>query len=283
MILGTRGSALALEQARRVAARLGRDVELRVVRGRGDVSDGPLRELGDGTFVTALEDALRRGEIDAAVHSLKDLPTDERAGLVLAAIAEREDPRDVLLTRARGGLASLPSHARVGTGSPRRAAQLALLRPDLSFTDIRGNVDTRMRKVAEGEYDATVLALAGLRRLGVSLSDREILSLEEMLPAPGQGALAVQCRADDASAILWIAELDDPAVRDATAAERALLRGLGGSCELPLGAYARVVDGEVLLDAVLARGEAMRVRERGRDPFIVAERAAAAFAEAARV
>lgn len=283
MILGTRGSALALEQARRVAARLGRDVELRVVRGRGDVSDGPLRELGDGTFVTALEDALRRGEIDAAVHSLKDLPTDERAGLVLAAIAEREDPRDVLLTRARGGLASLPSHARVGTGSPRRAAQLALLRPDLSFTDIRGNVDTRMRKVAEGEYDATVLALAGLRRLGVSLSDREILSLEEMLPAPGQGALAVQCRADDASAILWIAELDDPAVRDATAAERALLRGLGGSCELPLGAYARVVDGEVLLDAVLARGEAMRVRERGRDPFIVAERAAAAFADAARV
>lgn len=281
--LGTRGSALALEQARRVAARLGDDVEVRVVRTRGDESGAPLREFGDGSFVSALEDALRRRAIDLAVHSLKDLPTDERPGLVVAAIPEREDPRDVLVTRARGGLGTLPANGRVGTGSPRRAAQLALLRPDLTFAEIRGNVGTRLRKVADGQYDACVLALAGLRRLGVPVDDAEILSFEQMLPAPGQGALAVQCREQDAALLARLAQIDQPDLRAATVAERALLRLLGGSCELPLGAHARVEEGDVVLEAVLAGENAARVHERGEDPLAVAERAAARLREVARV
>src|SRR2546425_98708 len=154
--------------------------ENRVVRTHGDDSTRSLRELGDGTFVTALEDALRRGEIDVAVHSLKDVPTDERPGLVIGAIPERADPRDVLVSRERLGLASLSPQARVGTGSPRRAAFLRALRPDLVCDDVRGNVDTRLAKVRSGEYEAVVLALAGLVRLGIDVGVDEILTLEEM-------------------------------------------------------------------------------------------------------
>jgi hydroxymethylbilane synthase len=282
LVLGTRGSALARAQAERVAVRLGDDVELRIVRTHGDDSPRPIRELGDGSFVTALEDALRRSEIDVAVHSLKDLPTDDRAGLVVAAIPEREDPRDVLVTRERGGLATLPPRARVGTGSARRAAQLRVVRPDLEFADIRGNVDTRLAKVSRGEYDATVLALAGLRRLGVAVADAEVLSLGEMLPAPGQGALAVQCRADDSRTRALAERIDDRDLHRATDAERELLRLLGGSCDLALGAYAHAADGEIALEAILVDGGAHRVRLRGVDPIAIARQAAREL-EASRV
>lgn len=270
LVLGTRGSALALAQARAVASLLGGAVELRIVRTAGDVSHRPLRELGEGSFVTALEEALRRGEIDAAVHSLKDLPTDERAGLVVVAVPLREDARDVLITRARGGLATLPRGAVVGTGSPRRAAFLQALRPDVTTRDIRGNVETRMRKVGDGEYDAIVLALAGLRRLGVTIADNEILTLEQMPSAPGQGALAVQCRADDEEVRTRLATIDDPAHRAATDAERECLRRLGGSCDVALGAHATVEDGAVALEAALARaGVVDRVSERGANAGVV--------------
>lgn len=282
--IGTRGSALARSQTAIVATALGVEAETVIVRTAGDASDRPIPELGDGVFVTAIEDALRRGEIDLAVHSLKDLPTGERPGLVIGAVPLREDPRDVVFARDRGGLAGVPRGGRVGTGSPRRAAFLRALRPDVEVREIRGNVDTRMRKVLGGDYDGAVLALAGLRRMGVAVDEVEVLSLAEMLPAPGQGALAAQCRADDALTQRRLRAIDDPAVRAATEAERALLHALGASCDLPLGAYARADDGEIALEAALATEAGVRrARERGRDPLAVAERAAAALGALTRV
>ena len=272
LVLGTRGSALALVQTRLVADALAGDVETHVVRTAGDASSRPLQELGDGVFVTAIEDALRAGEIDAAVHSLKDLPTGDRPGLVVGAVLPREDPRDVLITSTRGGLTKLPNDARVGTSSPRRDAALRAARPDIVTSPIRGNVETRMAKVARGDYDATVLALAGLRRLGIDVRDEEILDLEVMLPAPGQGAIAVQCRADDMTVRERLAAIDDAATRPATDAERELLRLLGGSCDLALGALATVTRGEVALEASI---DGRRARARGRDPLAVAATVAA--------
>jgi hydroxymethylbilane synthase len=272
LVLGTRGSTLALAQTRIVADALGASVETRVIRTAGDASSRPLQELGDGVFVTAIEDALRAGEIDAAVHSLKDLPTGDRPGLVIAAILPREDPRDVLVTSARGGLATLPRGARVGTSSPRRDAALRLLRPDITTAPIRGNVETRLAKVVRGDYDATVLALAGLRRLGVAVEDDEILAADQMLPAPGQGAIAVQCRADDLTTRDRLRTIDDAASRAATDAERELLRLMGGSCELALGALATLVASDVVLDASI---DGRRARARARDPFAAARTAAA--------
>jgi hydroxymethylbilane synthase len=271
MILGTRGSALALAQTRIVALALGSRVETHVVRTAGDASSRPLQELGDGVFVTALEDALRAGEIDAAVHSLKDLPTGERPGLAVAAILPREDPRDVLITSTRGGLATLPQRARVGTSSPRRDAALRLARPDIVTAPIRGNVETRVAKVVRGDYDATVLALAGLRRLGVTVGEKEILTVEVMLPAPGQGAIAVQCRAGDNTVGERLAAIDDAPTRATTDAERELLRLMGGSCDLALGALASLAAGNVVLDAWV---DGRRTRVRGGDPFSVARAAA---------
>jgi len=272
LLLGTRGSALALAQTRIVTDALGASVETRIIRTAGDASSRPLQELGDGVFVTAIEDALRSGEIDAAVHSLKDLPTGDRPGLVIAAVLPREDPRDVLVTSARGGLATLPRGARVGTSSPRRDAALRLLRPDITTAPIRGNVETRLAKVVRGEYDATVLALAGLRRLGVAVADDEILGPDQMLPAPGQGAIAVQCRADDPLTRDRLATIDDAPTRAATDAERELLRLMGGSCELALGALAVRSGDDVVLDASI---DGRRARVRGRDPMAAARNAAA--------
>lgn len=285
IVLGTRGSALALAQTRLVAEALGGDVEVRVIRTEGDASSRPLHQLGDGVFVIALEEALRRGEIDAAVHSLKDLPTDQRDGLVVAAVPRREDPRDVLITRERAGLAHLRRGARVGTGSPRRAAFLRALRPDLEVLDIRGNVDTRLRKVRDGDYEAVVLAVAGLRRAGIAYEEAEVLPLDAMPPAPGQGALAVQCRADDRALRGRLARIDDAEARAGTSAERAALRALGGSCLIPFGAHARVgEDGGIVLEAALARADGVvRVTERGADPEQVGARAAAGLREAVRV
>jgi hydroxymethylbilane synthase len=269
--LGTRGSALALAQTRIVADALGASVETVVIKTAGDASSRPLRELGDGVFVTALEDALRAGEIDAAVHSLKDLPTGERPGLVVGAILPREDPRDVLITTTRGGLASLPPRARVGTSSPRRDAALRAVRGDVVTAPIRGNVETRLAKVASGEFDATVLALAGLRRLGLPVREQEILSVQVMLPAPGQGAIAVQCRADDELTRIRLAAIDDEPTRRTTDAERELLRLLGGSCEIALGTLARIAGRALVLDAAL---DGRRTSVRARDPQRLAKAAA---------
>lgn len=272
LVLGTRGSALALAQTALVAEALGERTETRVIKTAGDASARPLQELGDGVFVTALEDALRARTIDAAVHSLKDLPTGPRPGLVIAAVLPREDPRDVLITTARQGLASLVRGARVGTSSPRRDAALRAIRPDIVTAPIRGNVETRLAKVARGEYDATVLALAGLRRLGLPVAEEETLALAVMLPAPGQAAIAVQCRGDDRVTLERLARIDDDATRRTTDAERELLRILGGSCDLALGALGRIAGQGIVLDAMLG---ARRTSVRAREPLALARTAAA--------
>ncbi len=278
VVIGSRGSALALAQTGLVASRLGDDVEVRVLHTAGDRSDRPIRTLGDGAFVATIEDALLRREIDVAVHSLKDLPTTEPDGLVIAAVPGREDPRDVLVTAARGGLSSLPAGAVVGTSSLRRAAFLRALRRDAMTRDIRGNVDTRLRKVREGEYDAAVLALAGLRRLGISVDEAEILDAHLMPPAPGQGALAVQCRAEDRALRVRLERLDDPDTHIAVRAERALLAALGASCALRLGTLAQVKGSAVQLAAAFAVGEEIvRFEGTGPGPDSVAADAARAL------
>ena len=276
MIVGTRGSALALAQTRLVTDALGGEVELRVIKTAGDRSPKPIRELADGAFVAAIERALRRGEIDLAVHSLKDLPTAETEDLVIAAIPPREDPRDALITRSRRGLRDLPEGATVGTSSPRRAAFVRELRPDVVTREIRGNVDTRLRKVMDGEYGAVVVAMAGLKRLGIAVADAEALDPRDCPPAPGQGALAVQVRADHTKLRARIARaLDDADTRRAVTAERALLSLMGASCDIALGALARVEDGEVVLEAALGGdGGVLRTVTRAADPREAARRAA---------
>ena len=202
-----------------------------------------------GLFVKELEEALLDGRADLAVHSAKDLPGELPGGLGVIAIPERQDPRDALIG-APGGLAALASGARVGTGSPRRAAQLGALRPDLTFAEIRGNVGTRLDKMARGEVDALVLAMAGLARLGLRPPDTTPLEVEESVPAPGQGALALEGRADRAELVAAAAVLDDPQTHVAVRAERALLAGLGGGCREPVGAFGRTgEDGRLRLVA----------------------------------
>ncbi|WP_107774831.1 hydroxymethylbilane synthase [Nocardioides sediminis] len=247
--LGTRASALATTQSGLVAdlirQRLGREVELVTITTEGDVNGAPLATLGGtGVFVSALRDALLRGEVDVAVHSLKDLPTTPAEGIALAAVPTREDPRDVVVARNGMTLGELPQGSRVGTGSPRRAAQLEALGLGLDVAGVRGNVDTRIGKVASGEYDAVLLARAGLARLGRVDEATEVLDPLQMLPAPGQGALAIECRDDDADLVAGLAALDDPATRAAVTAERAVLATLEAGCSAPLGALAEVVEGE---------------------------------------
>jgi hydroxymethylbilane synthase len=246
--LGTRASALATTQSGLVAEMvraLGRDVELVEVTTEGDVTAAPLASLGGtGVFVSALRDALLRGDVDLAVHSLKDLPTAPADGIALAAVPTREDPRDVVVARDGLTLGELPVGSRVGTGSPRRVSQLAALGLGLELVGIRGNVDTRIRKVREGEYDAIVLARAGLSRLGRVAEATEVLDPLQMLPAPGQGALAIECRSDDTELVELLSRLDDRASRAAVTAERAVLSTLEAGCAAPLGALADVVEGE---------------------------------------
>ena len=247
--LGTRRSPLALTQSRWVAetltTRTGRAVQLVEITTHGDVSREPLAVIGGtGVFVSALREALLAGQVDLAVHSLKDLPTSDPPGLRLAAVPPREDPRDALVARDGLTLAELPAGARVGTGAPRRAAQLRALGYGLEVVAIRGNVDTRLRYVVEGKLDAIVLARAGLARLGRLDAVTEVLDPLQMLPAPGQGALAVECRSDDGGTATLLAELDDAYSRAAVTAERTLLRTLEAGCSAPVGAYADVVEGE---------------------------------------
>lgn len=246
--LGTRASLLATTQSTTVAElvrALGHDVELVEVTTEGDVDQAPLATLGGtGVFVSALRDALLRGDIDIAVHSLKDLPTAPQDGITLAATPVREDPRDVVVARDGLTLGELPVGSRVGTGSPRREAQLHALGLGLEIAGIRGNVDTRLGKVRSGEYDAVVLARAGLARIGRLDEATEVLDPLQMLPAPGQGALAIECRSEDADLVTELARLDDPHTRAAVEAERAVLATLEGGCSAPIGALADVVEGD---------------------------------------
>jgi hydroxymethylbilane synthase len=244
--IGTRGSALALAQTGHVADALreaGADVEIVTISTPGDRSSAPIAEIGIGVFTSALRDALANGEIDVAVHSYKDLPTAPDPRLSLAAVPPREDPRDALVARDGLTLGELPTGSKIGTGSPRRAAQLDALGLGIEVVPIRGNVDTRIRKVADGELDAVVLARAGLARLGRTAEITETLEPIQMLPAPAQGALAVECRVDDVDTEhLLQSTLDDSASRAAVAAERALLAALEAGCSAPVGALADVVE-----------------------------------------
>jgi hydroxymethylbilane synthase len=246
LTIGTRGSALARWQTDEVIRQLqsawpGLECRTRLMTTSGDrILDRPLPEIGGkGLFTEELEDALRAGEIDLAVHSLKDLPIDNAPGLTIGAICAREDARDVLVSRNGCTHDTLPHGARVGTCSLRRSAQLLAARPDLKLLPLRGNVDTRIRKAMQADYDAIVLAAAGVLRLGLSAHVAEYLPFDVILPAPGQGALAVQCRADDAATCESVAAIDDAASRAAVAAERAFLQGLGGGCSAPVAAYAQ--------------------------------------------
>ncbi|MCO1656765.1 hydroxymethylbilane synthase [Pseudonocardia humida] len=247
--VGTRPSALAMAQSGLVADRLraaGHPCELVEVSTRGDRSSAPVAELGVGVFVSALRDALARGDVDVAVHSYKDLPTAPDARLTLAAVPGREDPRDALVARDGLVLGELPTGATVGTGSPRRKAQLDALGLGLEVVAIRGNVDTRIAKVRDGELDAVVVAAAGLRRLGRVGEATELLDPLQMLPAPAQGALAIECRAGTADGDLALARtlatvLDDPFTRAAVLAERAVLATLEAGCSAPVAALADVV------------------------------------------
>ncbi|HEY9416356.1 MAG TPA: hydroxymethylbilane synthase [Pseudonocardia sp.] len=261
--IGTRGSELALAQSGQVADAIraaGCPVDVVVVRTTGDESMAPVAELGVGVFVSALREALARGEVDFAVHSYKDLPTARDPRFSLAAVPVREDPRDALVARDGMVLGELPPGARVGTGSPRRASQLEALGLGLEVVPIRGNVGTRIQKVRDGELDAVVLARAGLARLGRLDEVTEALDPLQMLPAPGQGALAVECRAEDLDIEHRLAALNDPSTLAAVTAERAMLAGLGSPCSAPIGALAEVVedldDADGIIEMLSLRGVA---------------------------
>ncbi|WP_040696213.1 hydroxymethylbilane synthase [Nocardia vinacea] len=264
--IGTRGSLLALTQAGTIRDNLiaaGHDAELVVVKTAGDLSSDPVQQIGVGVFTSALRDELAAGNIDIAVHSYKDLPTAQDPRFTIAAIPPREDPRDALVARDGLVLGELPAGAKVGTSAPRRAAQLRALGLGLDIVPLRGNLDTRLRKVSEGELDAVVVARAGLARIGRLDVVTEALEPVQMLPAPAQGALAVECRSDDSELIKALTELDDAATRASVIAERSLLAELEAGCTVPIGAIAEVVeslddDGRII-DELSLRGCAAAV------------------------
>jgi len=266
-VIGARRSQLSLRQVDIVvaalrAAHLDMRTELCEITTQGDVSSAPLSEIGGlGVFTKAIEGALLAGEIDIAVHSLKDLPPLLAEGLALAAVPERADVRDALVTRGGRPLAELRRGARIGTGSTRRAVQLKVLRPDLETVDIRGNVATRIAKVDSSECDGVVLALAGLERLGLAEKAAHIFSIEEMTPAVGQGALGIEVRADDAETIALVVAIDHAATRAAVTAERAFLERLGAGCRSPVGAHATVGGGALRLRATVEWGTGVRTGE----------------------
>jgi hydroxymethylbilane synthase len=288
--LGTRRSLLARTQSELVATglreRLGREVELVEVTTEGDVTSAPLASLGGtGVFVGALRDALLRGDVDVAVHSLKDLPTTPHDQIALAAVPVREDPRDVVVARDGLTLGELPAGARIGTGSPRRASQLRALGLGFDVVAIRGNVDTRIRKVFDGEVDAVVLARAGIARLGRMDQVTEVLDPLQMLPAPGQGALAVECRATDTELVEEVrVALDDSRTRATVTAERAVLSTLEAGCSAPVGAMGEIAEGEdgdeLWLRAVALSGDgAVAVRRSATGRPEDAEKVGRALAE----
>jgi hydroxymethylbilane synthase len=287
LIVGSRGSRLALRQTELVVAELARrhpSVRFRVerIRTAGDRQSGVSlsRIGGQGVFVKEIESALLAGKIDLAVHSLKDMTTDVPAGLAIAAVPPREDVRDALVSRGGLKLADLSAGARVGTGSPRRAVQLKALRPDLDVIDIRGNIDTRVRKVEEGQADATLLSAAGLARLGWLERASEVLSVEAMLPAVGQGTLALETRADDRATRDVVEVIEDRETRLATAAEKTFLARLGGGCRVPIAALATVDGGSLRLRGLVAEADGPRIlRGETSGPVETAEALGAQLAE----
>ena len=286
--IGTRASKLALWQAEYVAAEIEKQhpavrVELRKMTTKGDrILDAPLAKIGGkGLFTKELEQAMLAGEIDLAVHSLKDMPTEVPAGLVIGAITERLDAGDAFVSARYRSMEELPQGAKVGTSSLRRRAQLLAVRPDLTILDLRGNVNTRLAKLDAGEFDAIVLAAAGLKRLGLGDRIRTILPRAMILPAVGQGALAIECRADDLRILGLIDFLRDPQMTTAAAAERAFLRRVEGGCQIPVGVYAEVGEGNVLhVEAMIASVDGMRVcRSRSMGAMDAAEKIGIALAE----
>ena len=272
----TRPSALARWQTNYVAdllraAHPSLAIEIEVIVTKGDrILDKPLPVIGGkGLFTAELERALHEGRVDAAVHSLKDLPVEDAPGLTIGLTPARADVRDVLICPAGYTLDELPAGAVVGTSSPRRQAQLLAHRPDLVIKSIRGNVDTRIRKAREGQYDAVILAAAGVTRLGLEDAITQYLPLELMLPAPGQGVLGVQCRADDERTLSLLAAVEDPNARAAAQAERAFLAGLGGGCSIPVAAYAQASGAGLHLRGLVASPDGsriLRVESTGADP-----------------
>ncbi len=269
-VIGTRGSQLALAQSHQVQTKLsllnpGVTIRIEIIKTTGDVKTDPLAVIGGkGVFTKELEEALLSMHVDIAVHSLKDLPTTLKPGLTLAAIGEREDPRDAVVLPIEGKsncsrVSDLPLHAVVGTSSPRRFAQLKHSRPDFDFRDLRGNVDTRLRKLDEGQYDLIVLAAAGLRRLGLENRISAAIPTEEIVPAVGQGALGIETRSDDDTAIALVQSINHRLTNLACSAERALLRALGGGCELPIAAHAVVKGNELHLDGLVASRDGSRL------------------------
>lgn len=264
--IGSRGSQLALWQANHIAAELralGHEVSIEVIRTTGDrMQNIAFASVGaKGMFTKEIEDALLAGTIDLAVHSLKDLPTELGEGFELAAIPKRADPRDVLVSERYDGLAALPAGASVGTSSLRRQAQLRALRPDLSYIEFRGNVDTRLAKLQSGKADAIILAAAGLDRLQKTTLIRERFAPEVLCPSPGQGALAIECRAGDAAIRAALRPLEDAATRAAVTAERRCLAALGGGCLVPIGAYCHHEGDDLSLRAVVASADGRLVIE----------------------
>jgi hydroxymethylbilane synthase len=267
--IGSRGSQLALWQAHHISALLrerGHEVELEIIKTTGDkITDVALAKVGTkGMFTKEIEEALAEGRIDLAVHSLKDLPTELSQGFEIAAISTRENPRDVFCSLKYQTIDDLPRGARVGTSSLRRQAQLKAVRADLDIYPLRGNVDTRLRKLESGEYDAIILAAAGLNRLGKTELVRQVISAQIMCPAAGQGALGIEIRAGDAATRQHLLFLDDAAARAATTCERALLNRLGGGCQVPIGAFAEVCNGRLHLEAIVADPDGSKIlRESG--------------------
>jgi hydroxymethylbilane synthase len=277
--IGSRGSQLALWQAHHITDLLrarGHEVELEIIKTTGDkILDVALAKVGTkGMFTKEIEEALADGRVDLAVHSLKDLPTELSPGFEIAAITTRENPCDVFCSREYSNIEELPHGARVGTSSLRRQAQLKALRPDLEVHPLRGNVDTRLRKLEEGEYDAIILAAAGLNRLGKTALVKQVIPSEVMCPAAGQGALGIEIRAGDSTTRQHLAFLDDRAARLSTTCERALLNKLGGGCQVPIGASAEVRDGRIYLTGVVAHPDGsivLRESREGTDPVALGE------------
>jgi hydroxymethylbilane synthase len=271
--IGTRGSMLAKWQAEYVRKlifqKTGVDAEIIIIKTTGDkLQQAPFAQIGGkGVFIKELEEALLEEEVDLAVHSVKDIPTDVPSRLCFPAVCRREDVRDCLISAKGARLAALRQGARVGTSSLRRQAQLRHIRPDLDVRELRGNVDTRLRKVESGEYEAIMLAKAGLDRLGLSGRITEVMQPESFLPAVGQGAIAIQARLKDEELGDALGVLDDPPTRQAIMAERALLATLEGGCQVPLGAWARVERGELVMDAVVCSPDGQQhVKQRGVAP-----------------
>ncbi|MCX7832446.1 MAG: hydroxymethylbilane synthase [Actinobacteria bacterium] len=256
--IGTRGSALALWQTRHVASilekKFGCETEIVKIKTTGDkILDSPLAKIGSkGLFVKEIEVALLENRVDIAVHSAKDVPTEQPDGLIIAAFLKREDPRDALISKDGKKLSELPEGTVIGTSSLRRRAQILHFRPDLKLVDVRGNVDTRLRKMNEGQFDAIILAKAGLKRMGHESDITEVIDTSIMLPAVGQGSIAIECRESDEEVLEMLHSISDFETEVAVKAERALLRFLEGGCQVPIGAFGRIEDGELVLDAMIS-------------------------------